>query len=156
MSTPILGNLHIVLAGFLFKIFFNSPSTTPRYTIYCTGVRFWNHPVLNPSCFLLFGLHLCVSILPFSHFWHGASRIKKTPDSNHLGAIIPTIGRIPNNKPQIGNGFLLILGDATKTLWSPFQVEIPNLSIFGSKKDHSALGHLTSHRCSRSIEDDHD
>ena len=116
MSTPILGNLHIVLAGFLFKIFFNSPSTTPRYTIYCTGVRFWNHPVLNPSCFLLFGLHLCVSILPFSHFWHGASRIKKTPDSNHLGAIIPTIGRIPNNKPQIGNGFLLILWGCHKNV----------------------------------------
>ena len=31
-----------------------------------------------------------------------ASRVKKTADSKHLGAIIPTIGRIPN-KPQIGN-----------------------------------------------------
>ena len=134
--------------------FFYSPSTTPLYiyTIYCTAVRFWNPPVQNPSCFLLFGPHLCVSILPFSHLWH--TELKKLLIRT-IWAPLYQLGRIPN-KPQIGNVFLWILGDATKI----FAIAIPgrnSQSIYlWIKKNQRALGHLTSRRCSRSIEDDHD
>ena len=63
---------------------------------------------------------------------------KKNLPIRTIWAPLYQLGRIPNNKPQIGNGFLWI--GIQKSLRSPFQVEIPNLSIFGSKKDQAVQG----------------